>query len=60
MVNDFVAAIVSIGILLAVFLFGWSSDIRRIRRSTMPELPPTAVDSLPEVESLGALQMGTE
>jgi HAMP domain-containing protein len=32
MLNDFLPAIVSLGILLGAFLFAWISDVRRIQR----------------------------
>jgi hypothetical protein len=38
MLNDFLPAIVSVGILGGVFLFGWISDVRRIQRLNAPEL----------------------
>jgi hypothetical protein len=36
MLNDFLPAIVSVGILVGVFLFAWVSDVRRIQRLNAP------------------------
>jgi hypothetical protein len=38
MLNDFLPAIVSLGILVGAFLFAWISDVRRIQRLGAPEL----------------------
>jgi hypothetical protein len=51
MLNDFLPAIVSIGILAGAFLFAWISDVRRIRHSDVPELVPARVHSVIERES---------
>jgi hypothetical protein len=37
MLNDFLPAIVSLGILLGAFLFAWISDVRRIQRLNAPK-----------------------
>jgi hypothetical protein len=37
MLNDFLPAIVSLGILVGAFLFAWISDVRRIQRLSAPE-----------------------
>jgi hypothetical protein len=37
MLNDFLPAIISVAILVAVFLYAWISDLRRIRRLSPPE-----------------------
>ena len=37
MLNDFIPAIVSLGILVGAFLFAWISDVRRIQRLSVPE-----------------------
>ncbi len=37
MLNDFLPAIVSVGIVVGVFLFAWISDVRRIQRLSAPE-----------------------
>jgi hypothetical protein len=37
MLNDFLPAIVSLGIVVGVFLFAWISDVRRIQRLSAPE-----------------------
>jgi hypothetical protein len=49
MLNDFLPAIVSLGILVGVFLLAWISDVRRIQRLNAPELMQTRV--LSEIES---------
>ena len=33
MLNDFLPAIISVGILIGIFLFAWISDVRRIQWS---------------------------
>jgi hypothetical protein len=38
MLNDFLPAIISVGILIGVFLFAWISDVRRIQRHNNLEL----------------------
>jgi hypothetical protein len=60
MLNDFLPAIVSVGIVFGAFLFAWISDVRRIQRLNAPELMQTRV--LPEIESVSveALSMSTE
>jgi hypothetical protein len=60
MLNDFLPAIVSVGILIGVFLFAWISDVRRIQRLNAPELMQTRVLSQIESESVGPLSMSTE
>jgi hypothetical protein len=37
MLNDFLPAIVSLGIVVGAFLFAWISDVRRIQRLNAPE-----------------------
>ena len=37
MLNDFLPAIVSLGIVVGAFLFAWISDVRRIQRLSAPE-----------------------
>jgi hypothetical protein len=37
MLNDFLPAIVSLGIVVGVFLLAWISDVRRIQRLNAPE-----------------------
>jgi hypothetical protein len=37
MLNDFLPAIISVAILVAVFLYAWISDLRRVRRLSPPE-----------------------
>jgi hypothetical protein len=37
MLNDYLPAIVSLGILIGAFLFAWISDVRRIQRLNAPE-----------------------
>ena len=60
MLNDFLPAIVSVGILVGVFLFAWISDVRRIQRLNAPELVQTRVSSEIESESVEPLSMSTE
>ena len=60
MSNDFLPAIVSVGIVIGVFLFAWISDVRRIQRLNAPELMQTRVLSEIESESVEALSMSTE
>jgi hypothetical protein len=60
MLNDFLPAIVSVGILVGVFLFAWISDVRRIQRLNAPELMQSRVLSEIESESVGPLSMSTE
>jgi hypothetical protein len=60
MLNDFLPAIVSVGILAAVFLFAWISDVRRIQRLNAPELMQTRVLSEIENESVEPLLMSAE
>jgi hypothetical protein len=45
MLNDFLPAIVSVGILAAFFLYAWISDIRRIRHFNAAKLEPTRLQS---------------
>ena len=35
--NEFLPAIISLGILAGAFLFAWISDVRRIQRLSAPE-----------------------
>jgi hypothetical protein len=58
--NDFLPAIVSVGILVGVFLFAWISDVRRIQRLNAPELVQSRVPSEIESESVEPLSMSTE
>jgi HAMP domain-containing protein len=37
MLNAYLPAIVSLGILVGAFLFAWISDVRRIQRLSTPE-----------------------
>jgi HAMP domain-containing protein len=37
MLNAYLPAIVSLGILVGAFLFAWISDVRRIQRLNAPE-----------------------
>ena len=37
MLNEFLPAIVSLGVLAGAFLFAWISDVRRIQRLNAPE-----------------------
>jgi len=60
MLNDFLPAIVSVGILVGVFLFAWISDVRRIQRLNAPELMQTRVLFEIESESVESLSMSTE
>jgi hypothetical protein len=60
MLNDFLPAIVSAGILVGVFLFAWISDVRRIQRLNAPEPVQTRVPSEIESESVEPLSMSTE
>jgi hypothetical protein len=60
MLNDFLPAIVSVGILAGAFLFAWISDVRRIQRLNAPELMQTRVLSEIESESVELLSMSTE
>jgi hypothetical protein len=60
MSNDFLPAIVSVGILVSVFLFAWISDVRRIQRLNAPELMRTRVLSEIESESVASLSMSTQ
>jgi hypothetical protein len=61
MSNDFLPAIVSVGILVGVFLFAWISDVRRIQRLNAPELMQTRVLSeIESEESVEPLLMSTE
>jgi hypothetical protein len=60
MSNDFLPAIVSVGILVGVFLFAWISDVRRIQRLNAPELMQTRVLFEIESESVESLSMSTE
>jgi hypothetical protein len=60
MSNDFLPAIVSVGIVIGVFLFAWISDVRRIQRLNALERMQTRVLSGIESESVEALSMSTE
>jgi len=60
MLNDFLPAIVSVGIVIGVFLFAWISDVRRIQRLNAPELMQTRIISEIESVSVDALSMSTE
>jgi hypothetical protein len=60
MSNDFLPAIVSVGIVIGVFLFAWISDLRRIQRLNALERMQTRVLSGIESESVEALSMSTE
>jgi hypothetical protein len=60
MSNDFLPAIVSVGIVIGVFLFAWISDVRRIQRRNALERMQTRVLSGIESESVEALSMSTE
>ena len=60
MLNDFLPAIVSVGILAGVFLFAWISDVRRIRRLNAPERMQTRVLPQIESESVELLSVATE
>jgi hypothetical protein len=60
MLNDFLPAIVSVGILVSVFLFAWISDVRRIQRLNAPELMQTRVLFEIESESVEPFSMSTE
>jgi hypothetical protein len=60
MSNDFLPAIVSVGILVGGFLFAWISDVRRIQRLNAPELIQTRVLFEIESESVESLSMSTE
>jgi len=60
MLNDFLPAIVSVGILVGVFLFAWISDLRKIQGLNAPELVQTRVPSEIEGESVEPLSMSTE
>jgi hypothetical protein len=58
--NDFLPAIVSVGILVGVFLFAWISDVRRIQRLNAPELVQSRVPSEIERYSVESLSTSTE
>jgi hypothetical protein len=61
MLNDYLPAIVSLGILIGAFLFAWISDVRRIQRLNAPELMQTRVLSeIESEESVEPLLMSTE
>jgi hypothetical protein len=45
MLNDFLPAIVSVGILAAFFFYAWISDIRRIRHFNGAKLEQTRLQS---------------
>jgi hypothetical protein len=60
MLNDFLPAIVSVGIVVGAFLFAWISDVRRIQRLNAPELMRTRVLSEIESVSVEALSMSTK
>jgi hypothetical protein len=58
--NDFLPAIVSVGILVGVFLFAWISDVRRIQRLNAPELVQSRVPSEIKSYSVESLSTSTE
>jgi hypothetical protein len=60
MLNDFLPAIVSVAILAGAFLFVWSSDVRRTRRSDVPEPLQPSVDPIIDTEGDEQLSMSTE
>ena len=60
MLNDFLPAIISVGILIGVFLLAWISDVRRTQRLNAPELMQTRVPFEIESASVEPLSMSTE
>jgi hypothetical protein len=60
MMNEFLPAIVSVGILVGAFLCAWISDVRRIQRLNAPELMQPRFLSKIEIESVELLSMSTE
>jgi hypothetical protein len=60
MLNDFLPAIVSVGILAGAFLFVWSSDVRRTRRFDVPEPLQPSVDIVIDTEGGEQLSMSPE
>ena len=60
MFNDYLPAIISLGILVGAFLSAWISDVRRIQRLNAPELMQTRVLFEIESESVESLSMSTE
>jgi hypothetical protein len=60
MLNDFLPAIISVAILIAVFLYAWISDMRRIRRLRPRERVQTEFHRRAETEHLEPLEPWTD
>jgi hypothetical protein len=60
MLNDFLPAMVSVGVLACAFLFVWISDVRRMRRLEAPEFVETTVPSMLEIEGGEELSLSAE
>jgi hypothetical protein len=60
MLNDFLPAMVSVGVLAGAFLFVWISDVRRMRRLEAPEFVETTVPSMLEIEGGEELSLSAE
>ena len=60
MLNDFLPAIISFGILIGFFLFAWISDVRRIQPHNGPEFVRTKVSSEIESASIESLPVATD
>ena len=59
MLNDFLPAIISFGILIGFFLFAWISDVRRIQRHNGPEFVRTRAPEI-ETASIESLPIATD
>jgi hypothetical protein len=57
MLNDFLPAVVSVGVLVGVFLFAWISDVCRIQPYNALELARTGLSSETESEAVEPLSM---
>jgi|HubBroStandDraft_5_1064220.scaffolds.fasta_scaffold2159600_1 hypothetical protein len=60
MSNDFLPAIISVGIVIGSFLFAWISDVRRIQILNAPKLMQTRIRSEIASERFESLSMSTE
>jgi hypothetical protein len=60
MLNDFLPAIISVAILVGAVLFGWISDLPRVRRYGRPEFVRTKSQPKIKIESGKPVESTTE